>query len=337
MPVAYELRAAVLVRLLQPLLTVAVRTLRRDWSELPAAVRDEVGRRLGSPVRDFEERDGGFSSGVLGVATPARGEQVFVKAVPGASADAGDYRTEMAVAAALPPAVPAPRLRFAFERAGWLLLCFDVARGAPAHEPWRPGELAAALRALAVCAVELTPSPVGGLPTVAARLAGRCETWQALERDGVRGEVTVEGVGAWERGHLARLAAVEATWGELVAGETLLHFDLRFDNVVIGPSGAASLLDWGRACTGPAWADLVCLLLLSDLGGLDPEDVFAGHPAGAGAEPERVEAFLVALAGYWTRAASLPGPAHAPHLRGRRERSRRATIAWLRRRWGERW
>ncbi|MGR6917642.1 phosphotransferase family protein [[Actinomadura] parvosata] len=267
-------------------------------------MRRAAEARLGAVVREFEERQGGFSGSVLGVVTLSTGEQAFIKAVRG---DAPDHRTEARVGAALPPAVPTPRMRFACERAGWLLLCFDVAPGALPHEPWRPGELSAALEAVTVCARELTPSPVGGLPTVAGRLAGRCEIWRELQRDGAQGPVTVDGIGAWEREHLSRLASVEVTWSGLVTGDTLLHFDLRHDNLLVGPDGTARIIDWGRACAGPAWADPVCPLLLSDLGDLDPEEIFSRHPLGTAAEPEQVDAFLVALAGYWTRTAALPG------------------------------
>ncbi|MEV5324754.1 hypothetical protein AB0K67_11400 [Nonomuraea sp. NPDC052634] len=78
----------------------------------------------------------------------------------------------------------------------------------------------------------------------------------------------------------------------------------------------------------------MCLLLESDLGEPDPEEVFTTHPLGRDAPPEQVDALLVALAGYWTRTAAQPGPAHAPHLQDRREQSRRATLNWLRTRWG---
>jgi thiamine kinase-like enzyme len=189
------------------------------------------------------------------------------------------------------------------------------------------------LDALALCARELTPSPISGLPTLAEQMAGRCETWRKLERTGVWGAVTFDSVGEWERVHLSRLASVEAMWTDLAFGDTLLHFDLRFDNILISPGGTAHVIDWGRACIGPAWGDLVCLLLQSHLGDLDPEGIFSGHLVGEAAEPEQVDAFLVALASYWTYTASLPGLAHAPHLRERREYSRRATIGWLQRRW----
>ncbi|MEV1174936.1 phosphotransferase [Nonomuraea sp. NPDC049784] len=297
---------------------------RRDFAELPPSLVAEVERRLGAVLR-FEERRGGFSDGVLGVATLAGGERVFVKAVPAHGADADGYREEAAVSAALPPAVPAPRLRFMCEKGGWVLLCSEVAPGRVPHEPWRPEELSAALDLLTACARELTPAPLDGLPTVAARMAGRCEIWQ---------DPGAARVGEWERDHLPRLAETEREWESLVTGDTMLHFDPRFDNIVIDEHGTARLVDWGRACVGPAWVDLVCLLLESDLGEPDPEEVFAGHPLGKRAVPEHVDALLVALLGYWTRTAAIPGPSHAPHLRDRREHSRRATLAWLSSRWG---
>ncbi|MEU8354907.1 phosphotransferase [Nonomuraea sp. NPDC048882] len=317
---------------------------RRDWADLPAPLVAEAERRLGA-VRGFEPRRGGFSYGVLGVLTLDGGRRVFVKATPADADHAGDYRSEAVISAALPAEVPTPRLLFSCERDGWVLLCSEEAPGRVPHEPWRPAELAAALDLLTACAAPLTPAPVDGLPTVAERMAGRCELWHALATnggaagDGDRARAGAPGIGAapemgaWERAHLDRLAAVERTWTSLVTGDTLLHFDPRFDNIVIDAHGTARYVDWGRACVGPAWTDLVCLLLESDLGTPDPEEIFTAHPLGRAADPERVDALLVALAGYWTRTAALPGPAHAPHLQQRREHSRRATLSWLRIRW----
>ncbi|MET7465675.1 aminoglycoside phosphotransferase family protein [Nonomuraea sp. NPDC005501] len=309
-------------------------TLRRAWEELPAGLRCEVARRLGGEVRAFGDRPGGFSYGVLGVAEfGAGGGRVFVKAVP--AEDAAGYRAEAAVARALPVTVPSPRLRFALERDGWVLLCFDVAPGRLPHEPWLRHELDAALDAVTRCVRELTPSPVAEVPTVAGRMAGRCGTWRSLAEAGAREPVTTGGLPAWQREHLDRLAEIEGRWAGLVTGDTLLHFDLRHDNVLVAPDGrTAGVVDWGRACVGPGWVDLVCLLLLSRADGVDLEETFLAHPLGQSAPPDAVEAFLVALAGYWTHTAALPGPAHAPHLQDRRERSRAAAIGWLRRRWG---
>ena len=92
---------------------------RREWAELPGSLVEEVERRLGA-VGGFEPRQGGFSDGVLGVVTLDGGRRAFLKALP---AGTGDHLTEAAVAAALPHAVPAPRLLFSYERDGWALLC----------------------------------------------------------------------------------------------------------------------------------------------------------------------------------------------------------------------
>ncbi|MEV1249868.1 phosphotransferase [Nonomuraea sp. NPDC050022] len=164
-------------------------------------------------------------------------------------------------------------------------------------------------------------------------MEGRCETWRALERDGTHDIVSTAALGRWEREHLRLLADLELHWDELVVGETLLHFDPRFDNILIDDHRTARLVDRSRACTGPAWVDLVCLLMESDLGARDPQKIFLASPAGRNADPLRVNAFLVALGSYWTHTATLPSPDHAPHLRKRREHSRRATMSWLRSRW----
>ncbi|WP_214321924.1 phosphotransferase [Nonomuraea sediminis] len=271
-------------------------------TDLPAALARELAHRLGSPLRAFAPAAGGYSRGTRGIVTLADGARVFVKATDAEPTD--DYRAEAVVSAALPAEVPAPRLLFSCEVDSWVLLCTDVAPGTPPPEPWREQDLAAALDVLTTCARALTPAPIPGLPTIAERMAGRCEIWNELH------------------GPASRLARVEGRWTELVTGDTLLHFDPRHDNFMIDPAtGTAMLVDWGRACTGPDWADLVCLLLLSDLGGRDPEEIFTRHPLGAGAPAEAVDAMLVMLAGYWTRSARLDSP-----VRARRERSRRAVL-----------
>lgn len=83
--------------------------------------------------------------------------------------------------------------------------------------------------------------------------------------------------------------------------------------------------------TRPAWVDLVCLLLESGLGDVDPERLFTTHVLGERARPEAVDGFLVALAGYWAHACRQPSIAHAPGLR--QARSGQAALRWLQQRW----
>jgi Ser/Thr protein kinase RdoA (MazF antagonist) len=226
--------------------------------------------------------------------------------------------------------VPAPRLRFTGEVAGWLVLAFDAVRGRNPREPWEPGDLALVLDALALAAPALTPSPVPGLATVADRMRGRHELWAAV----AAGTADVKTVGAWERRHVDRLAALEQGFEALVTGPGLVHFDLRHSNVLVDVEGRVSFVDWGRACLGPSWVDVVCLLLESAVAADRLDALFTAHPLARGAEPDAVDALLAVLLGHWTLDA--PRPPH-PFIRGLRERqeqSRRATRGWLQQRWG---
>ena len=301
------------------------------WLDLPADVRTAVAGRLGAPVVGFEPAAGGFSDGVVGLVATAS-TKVFIKAVPAKSAAADDYRTESAVNEALPGAVPTPRLRFSFEHNGWVLLCFDALDGRHPREPWRRAELRRVLDALNSCGAALSSFDTRGLPTVADRMGQRCTTWRDLAGTGTHGRLSVTDLSPWERRHLDRLAQVEAGWQHHIDGGQLLHFDLRFDNLMIARD-QVWFLDWGRACAGPRWVDLVCLLLESDLGVIDPEATLLSQLAGAAADPAAVDAFLVALASNWRFSADQAPPAHAPQLQSRRARSRDQTVAWLGRRW----
>ena len=303
-----------------------------SWRDLPAHARTGVDHRLGGAVVHFEPATGGFSGGILGLATTTV-ERVFIKAVQSESDSAVDYRTEAALSAVLPAGVPTPRLRFTFERQGWLVLCFDAVAGSHPAEPWRVDQLEAVLRRLHECEPALSCAALPPLPTVADRMRGRCRTWRSLVQTGFHDRVSVGDLSAWERGHLDRLAEVETDWEHRVYGAELLHFDLRFDNIMLEPGGGVWFLDWGRACIGPRWVDVVCLLLESDLGEVDAAAVFAEYPFGSSPDPRAVDAFLVALASNWRHSAAEPPPPHARHLQARRIKSRDQTLAWLARRW----
>lgn len=310
----------------------AVKGIEPAWLDLPAGVRARVSQELGAPAVEFEAVAGGFSDGVVGIVTIA-GTRVFIKAVPTHSGAAADYRIEAAVSQALPAAVPTPRLRFSFEQDGWVLLCFDAIDGLHPREPWRTSELRSVCNTLDAIGSALSSFDTSELPTVADRMHGRCLTWTALAEAGSYERLGIEDLSPWERRYLDRLAQVESSWHRHLVGGELLHFDLRFDNIMLAPTGAVWFLDWGRACTGPGWVDLVCLLLESDLGLINPETAFLASTLGQSADPVAVDAFLVALASNWRHSASVVPPAHAPHLQCRRIRSRDQTLAWLGRRW----
>ncbi|HYX57489.1 MAG TPA: phosphotransferase, partial [Streptosporangiaceae bacterium] len=122
------------------------------------------------------------------------------------------------------------------------------------------------------------------------------------------------------RVHLDQLADLEATWADHAAGDTLLHADLRADNLLLTGQGAM-VVDWPWACRGAAFTDLVLFAPSVGLqGGPPPAELIASSPYGSAASPHAVTALVCALAGYLTETSLRPPttrPAHDPRLPGR--------------------
>jgi aminoglycoside phosphotransferase (APT) family kinase protein len=296
---------------------------------LPDEVAAALATVLDGAAVAFAPADGFYASAFAGVATGPSGRALFVKGVEAWRPMAADYPVEAAVAAALPAWVPAPRLRFTGEVADWLVLGFDVVRGRTPREPWEDGDLALVLDALGHAAPGLTPSPLPGLPTVADRMRGRHELWGPI----VAGAADLATVGAWEHRHADRLAALEQRFEALVAGPSLVHFDLRHSNVLVDAEGGVSFVDWGRASVGPSWVDVACLLLASRVTAEGLDALFTPHPLARDAAPDAVDALLTVLLGHWTLEAPRPPHPFIHGLRERQEQSRLAARAWLQQRW----
>ncbi len=316
------------------------------WASLPRVVRQCAEAELGAPVTGYSPAASAVERPAdrpAGIARSAAGDRLFLKAARSHDAFAIDYRTEARVVAALPNAVPTPRLRLAAEQDGWTVLGFDAATGRLPAEPWRLRQLRGVIDVLDDAAPLLAGSSLSDLPTVADRMAGRCTTYRELACTGARDELQLADLSAFEHHHLDRLATLESTWEHRAAGPALLHFDLRHDNILVHDtvlldaparsSDGVTILDWGRACTGQAWIDTVCLLLLSDTGAVQPEDLFGRSARAAGADTTSVDAFLVALASYWRHAAARPVSQQGARMRARRHASGEATVRWLRARW----
>src|SRR5262249_50391011 len=111
------------------------------------------------------------------------------------------------------------------------------------------------------------------------------------------------------------LAELEARAPDAVAGDTLLHFDLRADNILLG-ADYVWFVDWPHACVGAAWLDMVTFApSIRMQGGPPPEDVIERHPAYRAADPAYVTAAIAAVAGFFIRGSLQPPPPGLPTLR----------------------
>jgi len=208
--------------------------MRLAWPSVPAGLRQAVEHRLGGRVVEAVTQPGGFSPGAAARLKTATGKRAFVKAVgPVPNPESPDiHRAEARIAASLPEGTPAPRLLGFFDRDGWVVLMFEDIEGHLPAQPWVADELALVLRAVAELAVALTPAPIDA-PTVADRFGEEFQGWRRLAEAGRRGDDNLAGLDPWARRHLVDLAALETGWDAAAEGASLVHADLRADNLLL--------------------------------------------------------------------------------------------------------
>lgn len=310
--------------------------VRLPWLAVPRSLRERAEEHLGSSVVDAVTQPGGFSPGAAARLLLADGRRAFAKAVgPEPNPDsAGIYRVEARIAAGLPPYAPAPRLIVSFEDGGWVMLVFEDIDGQPPAQPWEPGELDRVLDALTGLARALTPAPPGtGAPPIAQRVGAEFRGWRRLAAArGNAGEL--DGLDPWALRNLPRLARLEAGWEQAAAGGSLVHSDLRADNLLL-TGDRVYVVDWPWACTAQPWVDLLCMLpSIAMQGGPPPELIFRAHPVTRAADPGAATAVIAALAGYFVNQSRQPPPPGIPTVREFQAAQGRFALAWLKERTG---
>lgn len=302
--------------------------VRVPWGDVAAAVRERVEATLGSAVVSAETQAGGFSPGVAARCGLADGRRCFVKATsPELNPEAPDiYRREAHITSRLPDGMPVPRLLETVELDGWVVLVFEEVDGRCPDLPWSLPELAATFIALSQLADATTPCPVPELPTIGERFATAFSGFRQL----AAGDPTAARLDPWTSAHLDRLAALESEWDAAAAGGTLLHTDLRADNLLVRPDGSVVVVDWPHACVGAGWVDLALMLPAVGLdGGPSPSEVELALDPLAGADPAAVDRVVTALAGYFTFQGLQPDPPGLPTLRAFQRAQGEVTCAWL--------
>jgi aminoglycoside phosphotransferase (APT) family kinase protein len=302
---------------------------RIGWSDLPAAVRDGVEDLLADRVVDAASQPGGFSPGSADRVRTADGRRAFVKAAGSLPNPHSPmlHRREARISAALPPSVAAPALLGHYDDGDWVALVLEDVDGQHPVTPWRPGELHAVLATLGALARQLTPAPITDVPLAADELAADFAGWERLAAD------PPDKLDPWARGHLDELAGAARRGVAGLSGDTLVHADIRADNLLIAADGQVTVVDWPWACRGPQWLDTLLLLVNVNFhGGHDPEGLVRDLPATADLDPRIVTGVLAGLTAFFLDTARRPEPPGLPTLRAFQADQGRATLTWLRRR-----
>lgn len=215
------------------------------WANVPAAVKGWAAAIGGGEPTEVRDVHGGFSPGATAWLECPCGA-VFVKAVgeelnPESPAL---HRREAVVSAALPAWPTFPVLLDFYDQGGWVALAFEAIEGRVPRHPWDRSELDTVVNALQAVHETLTPSPAAHIDTAPRYFRHLFGGWAELAaaRD-------TPGLDPWCRKNLFRLVELETHWPEAISGETLVHGDIRSDNILLGPSGPV-FVDWPTPPSG---------------------------------------------------------------------------------------
>jgi Ser/Thr protein kinase RdoA (MazF antagonist) len=303
------------------------------WADLPAHVRAGIEGVLGAPVVETTSEPGGFSPGMAARVVLADGRRMFVKAVNSAR-NAESVRllsSEARILAGLAdvdlrPPVAVPALRGQFRNGDWIALLITEVDGRSPAIPWRTAELDLVVDAIQTLGECLTPTPLAA-PAMTDAYATVLHQWRTL----ADGREIPAGLPPLVVSNLDRLADLEAGWPAAAVGDTLLHLDLRADNLLLAGDEVV-VVDWPHACVGAAWVDLLVMLPSVIMQGGDPERCWRRYPAGRDVAADQVNAVLAALAGYFAVSATRPAPPELPRLREFQRAQGDAALSWLRER-----
>ena len=263
---------------------------RVPWDAVPEHVRGDVEASLGSPVVSARTQVGGFSPGAAVRVVCADGTRAFVKACGSSlNPDTPDLnRAEIRALELMPPSVPHAGLLSAYDDGDWVVLVLEDVDGRRPDVPWTEPDVSRVVATLVSVGATRAPEQ---LPTF-AESAHQLDPWDLVQADpeGMPGELLDRLPEMLDRQHLAH---------EVTAGDRLVHWDARADNILVRDDQAV-LLDWAWACRGAAWLDT--LLLAMDLriqGGPDPDTVLARSAMTRDVPPEHLAAVVACMLGFW--------------------------------------
>ena len=242
------------------------------------------------------------------------------------------HRREAVVSAALPRVAALSRGSLdAYDDGDWVALAFDAVDGRPPRHPWEAGELGRGHRRARRPARRPHPEPPAVArhrwPTTRRNCSAAGRSWPPWTR-------RPAGLDPWARAHLDRLAELESGWPAACEGPTLVHGDVRADNVLLAGDGVV-FVDWPHAAVGTPVFDVSPGRPRScSRAARRPRSCWPATVAPVRVDPDVITVLLAAVGGFFVAHSLRPPP---PGCRPcGRSRPPRATVAlaWLRRRTG---
>lgn len=301
---------------------------RLAWTDLPVSVRTRIEELVGGSVIATTTAAGGFSPGLAARAALSDGRTVFVKAVGTATGpgSADLLRRERDNLARLGPLPCASRMIASSDDGDWVAVVFEHVTGR-APNPSVAAERARMIRAFEEAAASFTPSPIEA-ETFAARAPDDLDGWARTASDDPAALID-----PWISANLEAVRALADGWRDAAAGASLLHGDLRADNMLMSGDDVV-IVDWTEVCIGAPWLDWVLAVPSVCLfpGTPSPESVFEESTLSGTAPAAGVTSMVAAVAAYFLRSSVRPVVPQLPTLRDFQREQGIVAAAWLRER-----
>jgi hypothetical protein len=293
---------------------------RIPWDAVPEHVQGDVEGSLGSPVVSARTQVGGFSPGAAVRVVCADGTRAFVKACGSSlNPDTPDLnRAEIRALELMPPSVPHARLLSAYDDGDWVVLVLEDVDGRRPDVPWTEPDVSRVVATLEAVGATRAPEQ---LPTF-AESAQQLDPWDLVQADpeGMPGKLLDRLPEMLDRQHLAHA---------VTAGDRLVHWDARADNILVRDDQAV-LLDWAWACRGAPWLDTVALALdFLIQGGPDPDAFLASCPLTRDVPGDHLASVVAAVVGLWHERARRPAPPGLPTVRAWQAHCGALALDWL--------
>lgn len=235
--------------------------VRISYADVPPAVTRWVEETLGSAVVSYADQVGGMSPGCAARLVCADGTRAFVKAV-GTELNPDTptlFRREITVLGLIGEHLLWARLEASYDDGDWVALILEDVEGSHpdlADDAVMDRLLEATDELSGVLHERSTGAAVDGAggtldPGLTSQQHIFGQFAAALDAVPDHPEAPVP---AWVRADAPSWAArVRALGGDSMA--TLVHYDIRIDNLLQRPTGEIVFLDWGAAGVGPDWLD----------------------------------------------------------------------------------
>jgi hypothetical protein len=282
---------------------------RLSWTDLPSDVRSSIAELAGGRIISVEPIIEGFSPGFIARVERDDGLCLFVKVSDDAVNDRPGrlHKREASVLNSLTNANVAPGFVGTVQEGNWCGIVTEFMAGQTVQSV---DQLGSALRVADGVSQASKPGWLESLPD----LLQHDFLWFGLRRLSERDGHLPHG---WDANQTSQLLGYERYLLTAVAGDHLVHGDMRADNILIKSGGSEAIaVDWPAAAVGNPCFDIVMLCAsVAEEAGAEPGNLLAQSDRCRYADPQMITALIVGMYGHYLWASTLGNPPGIPGVR----------------------